>query len=75
MNVVNDNAESAVASIQSLNAHLTKSEEQLQYILQIVEKRRELFPRLPECAIREQMRPLNNLYVFLWIRPTGDSTV
>lgn len=44
MNVVNDNAERAVALIQNFSSHLTKNEEQVQYLLQIVEKHRQQFP-------------------------------
>lgn len=43
MIVVNDNTERAVASIQSINTHLIKNEEQSPYTLQIVEKHKEMF--------------------------------
>ena len=44
MSVVNDTAERGVALIQNFSNHLTKNEEQLQYILQVVEKHRQTFP-------------------------------
>lgn len=52
MNVVNDNAERAVALMQSFNTHLTKNEEQMQYILQIVEKHREEQPTPSKSVIK-----------------------
>jgi hypothetical protein len=57
INVVNDNAERAVALIQSFNTHLTKNEEQLQYVLQIVEKHRDMFPNPTKSAMRQQNAP------------------
>ena len=52
MIVVNDNAERGVALIKSFNTHLTKNEEQLQYILQIVEKHREIFPNITKSIMK-----------------------
>ena len=57
INVVNDHAERAVALIQSFNTHLTKNEEQLQYVLQIVEKHRKMFPNPTKSALRQKSTP------------------
>ena len=44
LHVVNDFAERGVALMQSFNRALTKSEEQRQFLLQVVEKHRHDFP-------------------------------
>ena len=42
--VVNDHAERGVALIQEFNGSLTKDEEQLQFLLQVVADHRKAFP-------------------------------
>ena len=44
MKVTNDSAERGVALIQSYNRLLTKNEEQLQFLLQVVSEHRHIFP-------------------------------
>ena len=44
INVVNDHAERRVALIQEFSGLLTKNEPQLQYLLQVVEEHRRVFP-------------------------------
>lgn len=44
LKVVNDTAERGVALIQEFNADLTRSEEQKQFLLQVVTEHRKLFP-------------------------------
>lgn len=60
MNVVNDNSERAVALIESYNNHLTKNEDQLQYILQVVEDHRSKFPNMTKTALKTQLRSNKN---------------
>ena len=43
--VTNDNAERSVAVVQTLFGHLTKDEEQLQYLLQVLSQHRKNFLR------------------------------
>ena len=45
LSVVNDRAERAVALIQDLNRKLTKGEDQLQFLLQVVAEHRKKFPK------------------------------
>lgn len=42
--VTNDHAERGVALLQTFSGHLTKDEEQLQYLLQVVSQHRKDFP-------------------------------
>ena len=44
LKVVNDNAERAVALVQNFSGSITKDEEQLQYLLQVVQDHRRMFP-------------------------------
>lgn len=44
MKVVNDHAERGVALIQEYNGYLTHSEEQLQFLLHVVEDHRRIYP-------------------------------
>ena len=44
LNVVNDCAERGIALASSFNSSITKSEEEKQYLLQIVEKHHKTFP-------------------------------
>ena len=49
LSVTNDHAERGVALIQEFNQHLTKDEEQLQFLLQVVSDHRK---RFPDCLKR-----------------------
>jgi len=42
--VVNDQAERGVALIEEFTGHLTKDEEQLQFLLQVVQEHRRAYP-------------------------------
>lgn len=53
--VVNDNAERGVALIQAYNASLTKNEDQKQYLLQVVEQHRKLFPNSKKSTILKNL--------------------
>lgn len=53
MNVVNDNAERGVALIQNFCGYLTKNEEQLQYLLQVVEDHRKRFPNMNKTTLKK----------------------
>ena len=44
LRVVNDNAERGVALIEEYNSIITKNEDQKQYLLQVVQEHRRLFP-------------------------------
>jgi hypothetical protein len=55
LKVVNDNAERAIALIQNFNNHLTKNENQLQYLLQVVERHREKFPEATKMQMRKNL--------------------
>ena len=54
--VVNDHAERGVALIQEFNGCLTKDEQQLQFLLQVVADHRKAFPD-PRKRILAQTRP------------------
>ena len=45
LSVTNDHAERSVALVQTFSGHLTKDEEQLQYLLQVVSQHRKNFPK------------------------------
>lgn len=53
INVTNDNAERGVALIESYNNHLTKNEDQLQYLLQVVEAHRDIFPDTTKATLKK----------------------
>lgn len=55
LQVTNDNAERAVSLIQNFSTHLTKNEEQLQYILQAVENHREQFPLGTKSSLKKRL--------------------
>ena len=55
LKVVNDNAERAIALIQNFNNHLTKNENQLQYLLQVIERHREKFPKATKMQISKNL--------------------
>ena len=44
LKVVNDHAERVVALVQEYSGLLTKGEEQLQYLLQVIAEHRKMFP-------------------------------
>ena len=52
--VTNDNAERGVALIQEYNRYLTKDEEQLQFLLQVVAEHRKQFPDSRKCTLLGQ---------------------
>lgn len=53
--VVNDNAERGVALIQAYNTSLTKDEDQKQYLLQVIEQHRKLFPDSNKSTILKNL--------------------
>jgi hypothetical protein len=55
MYIVNDNAERAVALMQSYNNHLTKNEEQMQYILQVVEIHRKKSTKVAKSDLKRHI--------------------
>ena len=61
MNVVNDKAGRAVALIQSFNTRPSMNEEQLQYILHILEKHRQLFQSQHNTQFESKMRFFDKL--------------
>lgn len=55
--VVNDRAERGVALIQEFNKRLTKNEDQLQFLLQVVSEHRRQFPSCVKHQIVEKLSP------------------
>jgi hypothetical protein len=55
LRVTNDTAERGVALMQEYNGLRTKSEEQTQFILQVVAQHRKLLPSITKAAITKQM--------------------
>jgi hypothetical protein len=51
LSVVNDRAERGVALIQDFNKKLTKNEEQLQFLLQVVSQHRQMFPDCKKASL------------------------
>ena len=51
LKVVNDNAERAVALVQNFSGSITKDEEQLQYLLQVIEDHRRMFLDSKKCTL------------------------
>lgn len=52
LSVVNDVAERGVALIEEYNKCLTKNEEQLQYLLQVVKNHRQKYPNCNKINLR-----------------------
>ena len=52
--VVNDHAERSVSLVQTYSGRLTKDEEQLQYILQVVSEHRKKFPQMHKYTLTGQ---------------------
>jgi hypothetical protein len=55
--VVNDRAERGVALIQEFNKRLTRNEDQLQFLLQVVSEHRRQFPSCTKRKIVEKLSP------------------
>ena len=51
MNVVNDHAERGVSLIQEYSNRITKNEDQLQFLLQVVQEHRRAFPDSKKCTL------------------------
>ena len=51
MNVVNDHAERGVSLIQEYSNSITKNEDQLQFLLQVVQEHRRAFPDSKKCTL------------------------
>ena len=54
LSVVNDHAERGVALVQEYSSHLTKDEDQLQYILQVVQDHRKRYPDAREKTLMRE---------------------
>ena len=50
--VGNDQAEREVALIEEFSGHLTKDEEQLQFLLQVVQEHRRAYPNAPKKTLQ-----------------------
>lgn len=57
--VVNDHAERGVALVQEFNGHLTKGEEQLQFLLQVISEHRKKFPDTRKETLMVATKPGN----------------
>jgi hypothetical protein len=53
LRVVNDTAERGVALMEQFSSHLTKNEEQFQYVLQVVEDYRQRFPSVSKSTLAQ----------------------
>jgi len=55
--VVNDRAERGVALVKEFNQHLTKGEEELQFLLQVVSEHRRQFPDCKKSTLLANEKP------------------
>ena len=60
LTVVNDRAERGVALTQNFSKKLTKDEEELQFLLQVVTEHRKLFPKSRKSTVLATPTDLNN---------------
>ena len=51
MNVVNDHAERGVSLTEEYSNSITKNEDQLQFLLQVVQEHRKAFPNSKKCTL------------------------
>ena len=54
LSVINDHAERGVALIKAYSGYLTKDEDQLQYLIQVVKEHRKRFPSAQKQTLGRQ---------------------
>ena len=53
--VVSDQAERGVALIEEFSGHLTKDEDQLQFLLQVVQEHRRAYPNVLKKTLQHEL--------------------